>query len=263
MHMSDSLRSILARPDIWQSGRHAAANEPRHCLPSGHPALDAALHQGGWPRATLTELLATSCGIGEMQLIAPALAQLSQGAQQIFFVAPPHTPYAPALHALGLRLERLVVLTPEQPGELFWSLEQILRSGVCGCLLGWLPGGRGAVDYTMLRRLQIAARHARGPVFLFRDCAGTSLVSPAALRIRLQHETAGLALEILKQRGGRAGQRILLSRPSQLLASQVVPALLPVIVRGNTTSRDDADAELPVDTHSPQASSRLQQPALH
>ena len=263
MHMSDSLRSILARPDIWQSGRHAPANESHHCLPSGHPALDAALHQGGWPRAALTELLATSCGIGEMQLIAPALAQLSQGAQRIFFVAPPHTPYAPALHALGLRLERLVVLTPEQPGELFWSLEQILRSGVCGCLLGWLPGGRGAVDYTMLRRLQIAARHARGPVFLFRDCAGTSLVSPAALRIRLQHETAGLALEILKQRGGRAGQRILLSRPSQLLASQVVPALLPVIVRGNTTSRDDADAELPVDTHSPQASSRLQQPALH
>lgn len=254
----DALGALLARPDIWQAGRSSAANDPRHSLPSGHAALDATLHQGGWPRAALTELLATRWGIGEIQLLAPTLAHVSRGQKRIFLVAPPHIPYAPALQTLGLRLASLVVLSPKSRGELLWSLEQILRSGSCGCLLGWLGQDRAAAEYSSLRRLQIAARNTAGPVFLFRTPTGGTTLSPAALRIRLEHAPAGLRLQILKQRGGRAGQEVLLERPPQLLAPQVLPALLPTFVSGNRqTGAEPASLTPPLTVPPPP------RPALH
>jgi hypothetical protein len=237
----DPLRHILARPDVWQSGKASAANEPGHCLPSGHPVLDAVLHQGGWPRAALTELLATRCGIGEIQLLAPALSHISRGGRRIFLVAPPHIPYAPALQALGVKLTQIVVLRPERRSELLWSLEQVLRSGSCGCLLGWLGQHGAATDYPSMRRLQIAARNAPGPAFLFRAPDSGTTLSPAALRIHLQHAPGGLTLRVLKQRGGRAGQEVLIRRPARLLAPAVPPELLPACVSAHTGEprRDD------------------------
>ena len=229
---SDPLVDILARPDIWQAGRMRAANENAHALPSGHVTLDAVLHQGGWPRAALTELIATRYGIGEMHLLAPTLAHVSRGERRIFLVAPPYIPYAPALQAVGLSLSRVIVLKPRERSDLLWSIEQILRSGSCGCLLGWLGQDRAAADYASLRRLQIAARNAPGPAFLFRAPAAGNTLSPAALRIRLEHMSGRLRLSILKQRGGRAGQEVLIERPPQLLASRVSPALLPTRVSG-------------------------------
>jgi hypothetical protein len=258
---SDPLETILARPDIWQAGRVSAANEPGHTLPSGHPALDAALHQGGWPRAALTELLATRCGIGEIQLLAPTLAHISRGGRRVFLVAPPHIPYAPALQALELQLTQIVVLRPQGRSELLWSLEQILRSGSCGCLLGWLEQDRAAADYASMRRLQIAARNTPGPVFLFRSPGPAATLSPAALRIRLEHEPGGLRLRILKQRGGRAGQEVLIGRSSRLLAPRVLPALLPTCVSGIGSASQESRRFSA--TIQPVAPSSLPQPSMH
>ena len=258
---SDLLQSILARPDIWQAGSSHAANEPAYSLPSGHPALDAALHQGGWPRAALTELLSARCGIGEIQLLAPTLAHISRGGRRIFLVAPPHLPYAPALQGLDLKLAQIVVLRPEGRSERLWSLEQILRSGSCGCLVGWLEQDSSAAMYASLRRLQIAARNAVGPVFLFRQPHAGSALSPAALRIHLEQAPAGLKLRILKQRGGRAGQEVLIRRPPQLLARRVLPELLPACVSGGTQEKQADQNILP--GIRPPAAPTLPHPSLH
>lgn len=258
---SDSLQHILARPDVWQSAKASAANEPGHSLPSGHPVLDAALHQGGWPRAALTELLATRCGIGEIQLLAPTLSHVSRGGRRIFLVAPPHIPYAPALQALGVKLGQIVVLRPERRSELLWSLEQVLRSGSCGCLLGWLGQHATAADYASLRRLQIAARNTPGLAFLFRTPDAGTALSPAALRIHLHHAPGELRLRILKQRGGRAGQEVLIRRPDRLLAPAVPPELLPTCVSGSAgAAREDEDFSTMIQPVPPSA---LPHPALH
>lgn len=226
--MSTSLQGVLARPDVWQAGRLPAGAHPQAAEPTGHAVLDAVLHHGGWPRAALSELLADHCGIGEMQLLAPALARCSAGTQRLFLVAPPHIPYAPALQALGLRLERVVVLRPARAADLLWSLEQILRSGACTGLVGWLPPGDRASGYATLRRLQVAARGCRGPAFLFREATGAPAHSPAALRLRLLPAATELELQVLKQRGGNAGQCVRIPRPAELLMPRLHPALLPV-----------------------------------
>ena len=46
-------------------------------LASGYAELDRHLPGGGWPRHTLTEILVEHYGIGELEILMPALAHLS------------------------------------------------------------------------------------------------------------------------------------------------------------------------------------------
>jgi hypothetical protein len=128
-----------------------------------------------------------------------------------------------------VRLEQVTVITPGQRTDMLWSAEQVLRSGACGCLLAWLPALHAA-DYTALRRLQLAAGMSRGPVFLFRSTDSAHTLSPAALRLRLRAAPGRLELQLLKQRGGRAGQQFVIGRPASLLQPRVIPGLLPFVI---------------------------------
>jgi hypothetical protein len=244
--MRSPLHTILDRPDVWRHSDRPGSESRHGVVPTGHAALDAALHHGGWPRSTLTEILADGCGIGEMQLLAPTLAQCSRGHWRLFFIGAPYLPYAPALHALGVRLERVLVLAPGPRSELLWSLEQVLRSSACGCLLAWLPALRAA-DYGALRRLQLAANRSHGPVFLFRPAESAHTVSPAALRLRLRIAGDQLELDILKQRGARAGQQLRIERPASLLQPRITPGLLPSVVHemSNETANGPRDTPYP------------------
>jgi len=229
MSMNRLLQTLLARPDVWQASRPRAVTATGDTLPSGHAALDRVLHRGGWPRAALTEVLSGSCGIGEMQLLAPALAHCSRGTRRLFFVCPPYLPYAPALLAQDVALERLLVVRAERDVDTLWCAEQILRSGAAACLLAWLPESRLG-DYRALRRLQLAAQGSASLAFLFRPPQAAHSLSPAALRIVLRGTREHLALEIVKQRGGQAGQQLTLARANALLQPRIDPALLPATV---------------------------------
>ncbi|EFX61691.1 hypothetical protein DAPPUDRAFT_338433, partial [Daphnia pulex] len=56
---------------------------------TGFSNLDAELPNGGWPKSTLVELLLQQAGIGELQLLKPALVSIAK-TQRIAFVQPPH-----------------------------------------------------------------------------------------------------------------------------------------------------------------------------
>ena len=45
---------------------------------TGFSALDAALPHRGWPSGTVVELMPTDTGIGELRLLMPALARMTQ-----------------------------------------------------------------------------------------------------------------------------------------------------------------------------------------
>jgi len=62
-------------------------------LPGQVVALDAALPSGGWPESALTEFLLPADGIGELRLLLPTLARLTQAARDIVLIAPPYLPY--------------------------------------------------------------------------------------------------------------------------------------------------------------------------
>jgi hypothetical protein len=174
-----ALQDVLARPDVWRGGEAARVAIPS--IPTGFAALDALLPGGGWPRGALTEILIEREGIGELSLLAPALARLSRQDLWIAFVAPPHLPYAPALAAAGIDLARVVMIRPEKGSDILWAMEQALRSGSCSAVLAWPPflTERGA------RRLQLAAEAGGGWGVYFSPAIPVTAPSPAALRLAL------------------------------------------------------------------------------
>lgn len=197
-----NLETLLQRSDIWRGGEHdlrdRAAGEAARAIPSGHETLDAQLPDGGWPLGALTELLSQRQGIGELRLLLPALARLSRQGRWLVWVTPPHVPYAPALTQAGIELSRLLLVRHGDAIQQLWAMEQALRSGTCGAVLGW----PAVSDNRVLRRLQLAAEAGHALGVLFRPWAMGAHASPAALRLRLESASDGLVVQILKRRGG-------------------------------------------------------------
>ena len=185
-----SLDAMLAERRLW---RGQPASRPRGRNPSGHDALDAVLPEGGWPEAALTELLLAADGLGELRLLLPTLARLTQAGRPVVFVDPPYRPYVPALARAGVELAQLHVVDTDGR-ESAWALEQCLRSQACAAVLGW----PARADDRTLRRWQVAAETGHALGFVFRPLAAARNPSPAALRLQLE---AG-RLQVLKCRGG-------------------------------------------------------------
>ena len=191
-----ALETLLAAQTLWRAGRTAILAAEGES--TGHAPLDALLPQGGWPRRALTELLLPADGVGELELLFPTLARMTQAGGTVVVVAPPYIPYAPAWQAVGVELAHLEIVEA-QPRDALWAFEQCLRSGTCAAVLGW---PRNA-DAQSLRRLQVAADSGDCLGFAFRDRKHLANPSPAALRL----EQAGGAWHVRKCRGGQLPSR--------------------------------------------------------
>lgn len=204
MPRDSSLEKLLENPRIWR-GQHPTPGESG--LASGYAALDRHLPGGGWPRNALTEILIGQYGIGELRLLMPALARLSQENPVqdygepgwIAWVAPPFQPYPPALRQWGIELSRMLIVRPRDDSEVLWSAEQALSSGTCAAVLLWPH----SLDDRAGRRLQLAAEKGESWAIAFRPVAVRNEPSAAALRIELHSGSTGTHVHILKSRGGR------------------------------------------------------------
>jgi hypothetical protein len=205
--MNPSLESVLQHPGIWRGDRRAQTAVD--ALPSGFSALDELLPGGGWPRGALTEVLLARQGIGELRLLTPALARLPEADGWLAWVAPPYVPHAAALAAAGIDLARVLVAKPATDIDAWWTTEQALRSGACGALLAWLR----AADERRMRRLQLAAETGQAWGVLFRHARAAQERSPAALRLLLAPVADGLAVHVLKRRGGPVSRPLVVALP--------------------------------------------------
>ncbi|MCK0507608.1 translesion DNA synthesis-associated protein ImuA [Aromatoleum anaerobium] len=160
---------------VWPADRLARPAEAG--VPTGFAALDAQLPGGGWPRGALIELLIDAFGIGELALLLPAL-RAAAAERWIAWIAPPHLPYAPALTAAGVRLDRLLLLTPSDPATTLWTIRQAVASGGCSVVVAWLPNAQSAA----LRRLQLAAEASATSLFVFRPGSAAHRGRRAAAR---------------------------------------------------------------------------------
>ena len=185
-----SLDAALRDARLFRGGR--ALLDRRDGLPTGIAALDAALPWGGFPRGALTELLHGRDGLGELDLLLPALHRLTADDARVALIAPPYLPYAPALLQAGLPLSRLAWIAAP-PERTLWAAEQCLRAGCLGGVLLWSPTG----DDRALRRLQLAAEQGGAQAWLFRPLKHALNASPAALRLRV----ARGQVDVLKCRG--------------------------------------------------------------
>lgn len=191
-----ALETLFAAQTVWHAGRAAKITAGGES--TGHAALDALLPQGGWPRRALTELLVRADGVGELGLVFPALARLTQAGGTVVVVGPPYIPYAPAWHAAGVDVAHLEIVAA-QPRDALWAFEQCLRSGTCAAVLGWPQHA----DAQALRRLQVAADSGDCLGFVFRDCKHGVNPSPAALRM----EQVDGVWHVRKCRGGQLPSR--------------------------------------------------------
>jgi protein ImuA len=225
--VNDSLQALLAGAQVWRArekgamptgvgdageagvrahagsapvGVRSNGAEDATVLATGWPALDAALPDGGWPLGTLIELLLPAHGVGELQLLLPALRAAGQrpSGGWLAWIAPPLAPYPPALAQAGLDPARVLLVDAEATQDRLWALEQALHSRSCGAVLAWLD----AVDDRWLRRLKLAAEPTRTLVVVFRPLVRREQASPAALRLVLAPADGGVEMEVIKGRGG-------------------------------------------------------------
>ena len=223
---TETISSLLARQDTWR-GRSQRRSRP--VLPTGYNSLNLLL-QGGWPTASVTELLPRQFGIGELSLLLPLLKNYSNNNRLCLWLDPPYQPYAPTLAAAGIALEQLLIVRSKSPREWLWAAEQSIRSGAL--LLAWAR--QKAPSYTDMRKLQLAAADSSNAAFLFSSLSSLVTSSPVALRLELESlQVNELLLTVRKMRGAAPGAQL----------------HLPLAESGTQTARRTHLAQLPADRH--------------
>jgi protein ImuA len=180
-------------PSLWRASRLSLPQG--RCADTGFAPLSAELPGGGWPLGNLIEFLAQQPGIGEMQLLRPALSRL--GRRPTMLVQPPYLPQTAAWAGWGCPPSCLVWAHAERAADALWTAEQVLRSGTFVALLLWQDRARNQT----LRRLQLAAQESDTLFILMRPMAAAEQSSPSPLRLVLQPTRRGLSISILKRRG--------------------------------------------------------------
>jgi protein ImuA len=153
----------------------------------GVKALDDALPWGGLPRAGLHEVIAADNGVAAGGFCAALLARLIESGDSERGMEENRPPnqgranqgtalwcrrdrglYGPGLALLGIHSARLIIVQGRTDTDLFWTMEEALRSGALVGVLGEI----GAAHPTALRRLQLAAE-SHGTMALLLRAQGT------------------------------------------------------------------------------------------
>lgn len=120
-------------------------------LPTGFREFGKLLPEPGWPRGCLVEWLSVGVGTGISTLALLATRQPANDDLMVLIDGPGD--FFPPAATLMLNLDRTVVVRPQNSADLFWTLEQSLRTKGVGTVLC-------AVDRMptqAFRKLQLAA----------------------------------------------------------------------------------------------------------
>lgn len=154
------LKDHLGRIERPQSNR-------REIFSTGVPALDELLPRKGLAWGTLVEWLSESEGSGAMVLTLAIIADVLGESGSLVVIDGRQEFYPPAAVGLGIPLERLVLVRPENDRDALWAWEQALRSGAVAVVLGWID----RLNDRAFRRLQLAAETGDSLAFLLRPAS--------------------------------------------------------------------------------------------
>ena len=192
----EAIDRLIADGSLWRGP--ALAQPEGRFEASGWPALDECIG-GGWPTGAVCELF--SRRHQGLPLLLPLLARLSRGERWLAWVGPPYLPFAPALAAAGVDLQRVLLVQEADAAQSLWAAEQLLRSPACAVVLAW----PARLQPAAIRRLQLAAEQGGGTGMLFRPLRTLERSSHAALRLKVTAIPIGLDVSVLKCRGSRGG----------------------------------------------------------
>jgi protein ImuA len=142
--------------------------------PLGAEAIDAALG-GGLALGNLHELApAAPSDLGAALGFALALATRGDRRKHVLWIQPDFAaqeagmPYGPGLTALGLPMQRLLLLRVARPVDVLWAMEEGLKSPALSTVIAELTDDGAAADLTATRRLVLAAHEGGGIGLLLR-----------------------------------------------------------------------------------------------
>jgi protein ImuA len=209
-------------PSLWRASQLARGRT--RCVDTGHPALSNQLPGGGWPVGTLVDLLVQQPGIGEMRLLAPALAKVAD--RRVVLLTPPHVPQALSLAALGIPPASAIWIRADRTADALWAAEQVLRTGSYGALLFWPGQSTNSarmqhVRADSLRRLHLAAQQGETLFFNMRTLAAEVDASPAPLRLSVRPAPGGINIGFVKRQGPQRDEPLFL--PMSITTTRVQP----------------------------------------
>ena len=195
---SSNRLSLLMEQGLLWTGKESHPSVAPQWSDTGYPVLNHVLG-GGWPKGQLVEMLLPDFGVGECQAFLPSLrAATHQPDSWAVMINPPFIPYALAYHAAGVKLDQLLIIRHSHPKRVLWAMEHCLQSGCCSLVIGWLPAGYQKA----IRRLQLATHEGSSVGLLVRPSHSEQQASPAPVRLKVSRSKAGVAVEVLKRRGG-------------------------------------------------------------
>ena len=211
---ADLIRDLKERLRAWEGTEQRTAGEA--ICSTGLPELDRLLPRGGLGRGAILEWLSAGDGAGAAPLVLALAARVQEQGGAIVVIDERREFYPPAAAALGLDLERMVVVQPANARAALWALEESLRCPAAGVVLGWCD----SLGDRAFRRLQLAAEAGAGLGLLLRPARCRSEPSWAEARLlvssrHIPHTAAAapclhrrLCVEVLHCRGAFGGAAI-------------------------------------------------------
>ncbi|WP_073466586.1 translesion DNA synthesis-associated protein ImuA [Rhizobacter sp. OV335] len=205
---------------VWRADQ--IGNERSRVLPTGFQALDQALPGGGWPCASITEVLQLQPTVAEWRLLGPALKTAMEKGVELVLIGPPKLPHLPGLRLAGIDERRVIWVQAESPAQRLWTTEQLIKANTMAVLMAWLP----QVRPEQLRRLQVCAASADSPVFLFRPASAQHQASAAPLRLIAEADVDWqLHVRVLKRRGPTIDETLTLRSVPAGLDALITPRI--------------------------------------
>jgi len=203
---------------LWQGSetKTALSNDS-----TGVKELDEKL-SGGFPAHGIVEIQSLS-GIGELRLLYPYLKQNNQ--RLTVFVNPPGIVHAESLKHMGIDLDNVLIVTPNNHKEALWAAEQCLKSGACDQVLLWQDN----LEVHQVRRLTVASETGSCLQFLFRSIHDSVFSLPVSLSLSLHPSSRGLKVRVPKRKGGWPLSTFNVSMHERW-ANLVVPLTSPTIL---------------------------------
>jgi protein ImuA len=199
--MTAMLRDLRAR--IARLEGFSPQRQSRVC-PTGWRAVDAALPGGGLLLGALHEIHAPDPADGAaMSFAARMLArfQAASPGQAALWASCRADLFPPGLRAEGADPARLLLANCRSSDELLYVFEESLKSKAISVIFGEI----GELDFSLCRRLQLAASEAGATLILLRPARFGAEPSAAVTRWRAESCPGGWSLTLFRCRGGRPG----------------------------------------------------------
>lgn len=192
------LRAAIARLEGFSPPETA-----RHC-PTGWPSVDAGLPGGGLLEGALHEIHSPDPADGAAMGFAARLIARFQARpprRDVLWTSCRADLFPPGLGALGIDSGRLLMARCKDPSEVLYVFEESLKSNALSAVFGEI----GELDFTVSRRLQLAAAETGTALILLRPARFGGDPSAAVTRWRAESRPGGWVLTLFRCRNGRPG----------------------------------------------------------